>query len=322
MSQVLPGIEVPLDEPGQSRPSIDAAEFEGRDGLATLDRPLELQTEEVAPAGPVPNPVLDVSMVLPYYNPGTRLRSTVDHLIRVLTECGMTFEIIAVSDGSTDGSPLTLEGLPEVVRPISYETNAGKGHALRTGFRLARGRYVGFLDADGDISPEFVASFLTIMETEKPDVVIGTKRHPGAETSNTHPRRLYSWGYQSLTHLLFRLEVKDTQVGIKLFDRRVLAELLPLLCQSRFALDLELLVAAQSRGFTKIVEAPVRIEERGTSTISIMTVKRLLADTVAIFWRSSVRHEYGRPVTAGSRVQLTLDDAYVESRSNPSVACT
>ena len=58
---------------------------------------------------------------MPYYNPGDRLRPTIEHLARVLDASGMSFEIIAVSDGSTDGSPLTLGEFPEsVVRRISY----------------------------------------------------------------------------------------------------------------------------------------------------------------------------------------------------------
>jgi glycosyltransferase involved in cell wall biosynthesis len=241
----------------------------------------------------LPDPTLDVSIVVPYYNPGARLRTTVEHMVRVLDASGMSFEIIAVSDGSTDGSPFTLTGFPEtVVRRMEFATNAGKGHALRAGLGQGRGRYLGFIDADGDISPEFLAPFVTIMRTEEPDIIIGSKRHPSSVVHYPPLRRLYSWGYQNLIHLLFRLKVKDTQVGIKLVDRRVIADVLPLLRESRFALDLELLVLAYRLGYTKIVEAPVRIDERFGSTISVKAVWRLLVDTLGLFVRYSVRHEY------------------------------
>ncbi len=202
------------------------------------------------------------SIVVPYYNPGDRLRPTIEQLMCVLDASGMSFEIITVSDGSTDGSPHTLEEFPESVVRVSYATNVGKGHALRTGLGMARGRYVGFIDADGDISPEFLASFVSIMHAEEPDIVIGSKRHPDSLVHWTPLRRLYSWGHQYLTRSLFRLNVKDTQVGIKLADRRVVADVLPLLRESRFALDLELLVLAKRLGYGRIVEAPVRIEQR------------------------------------------------------------
>ncbi len=241
----------------------------------------------------LPDPTLDVSIVVPYYNPGARLRSTVAHMVRVLDASGMTFEIITVSDGSTDGSPFTLDGFPEsVVRRISFDTNVGKGHALRTGLGMGRGRYLGFIDADGDISPEFLAPFVSIMRSMEPDIIIGSKRHVDSSVHYPPLRRLNSWGYQHLIHLLFRLNVKDTQVGIKLVDRKVIADVLPLLRESRFALDLELLVLARRLGYTHIVEAPVRIEERFGSTISLKAVWLLLVDTLGLFIRFSVRHEY------------------------------
>jgi glycosyltransferase involved in cell wall biosynthesis len=247
----------------------------------------------------LPDPTLDVSIVVPYYNPGARLRTTVEHMVRVLDASGMSFEIITVSDGSTDGSPFTLAGFPQsVVRRMEFETNAGKGHALRAGLGQGQGRYLGFIDADGDISPEFLAPFVTIMRTEEPDIIIGSKRHPLSAVHYPPLRRFYSWGYQHLIHLLFRLNVKDTQVGIKLVDRRVIADVLPLLRESRFALDLELLVLAHRLGYTKIVEAPVRIDERFGSTISVKAVWHLLVDTVGLFVRYSVRHEYDDALAA------------------------
>jgi glycosyltransferase involved in cell wall biosynthesis len=249
----------------------------------------------------LPDPTLDVSIVVPYYNPGARLRSTVEHMVRVLDSSGMNFEIIAVSDGSTDGSPFTLAGFPEsMVRRMEFTTNAGKGHALRAGLGMGRGRYLGFIDADGDISPEFLAPFVSIMRSEEPDIIIGSKRHPESSVHYPPLRRLYSWGYQHLIHLLFRLKVKDTQVGIKLVDRRVIADVLPLLRESRFALDLELLVLAHRLGYTKIVEAPVRIEERFGSTISLKAVWLLLVDTLALFVRYSIRHQYDPALRARS----------------------
>jgi glycosyltransferase involved in cell wall biosynthesis len=241
----------------------------------------------------LPDPTLDVSIVVPYYNAGARLRRTVEHMVRVLDASGMTFEIITVSDGSTDGSPFTLEGFPDsVVRRVRFATNVGKGHALRAGLWMGQGRYLGFIDADGDISPEFLAPFVSIMRTLEPDIIIGSKRHPESSVHYPPLRRLYSWGYQHLIHLLFRLNVKDTQVGIKLVDRRVIADVLPMLRESRFALDLELLVLAHHLGYTRLVEAPVRIEERFGSTISLKAVWLLLIDTLGLFVRFDLLRQY------------------------------
>jgi glycosyltransferase involved in cell wall biosynthesis len=254
------------------------------------------EARDVSPA--LPDPTLDVTIVVPYYNPGEQLRATVGHMVRVLDASNMRFEIIAVSDGSTDGSPFTLDGFPEsIVRRLEFD-HVGKGHALREGLGMGRGRYLGFIDADGDISPEFLAPFVSVMASERPDIIIGSKRHPDSSVHYPPLRRLYSWGYQRLINVLFRLNVKDTQVGIKLVDRKVIADVLPLLRESRFALDLELLVVARRLGYSRIVEAPVRIEERFSSTISVRAVWSLLVDTLAVFWRLSVVRAYDPAIAA------------------------
>jgi glycosyltransferase involved in cell wall biosynthesis len=246
---------------------------------------------------------LDVSVVVPYYNPGERLRTTVERTADVLRSAGVTFEIITVSDGSTDGSEATLAGLPEeLVRRVELEHNEGKGQALQVGLSMGRGRYLGFLDADGDLSPELLAPFVSLMRIYEPDIILGSKRHPMSSVHYPPLRRLYSMGYQALIRVLFHLDVKDTQVGIKLVKREVIASVLPLLVERRFAFDLELIVVARHLGFDRLFEAPVRIEERFRSTISARAVRGMLVDTLAIFTRLRVLHRYGRARAAvGSR---------------------
>lgn len=249
-----------------------------------------------------------VSIVVPYYNPGDRLRATVERLVCALDGTGLSYEIITVSDGSTDHSPHTLAGFAEpFVRRVSYADNIGKGHALRTGLAMSQGRHVGFIDADGDLSPDLFRSFLAVMISQEADIVVGSKRHRDSSVRWTPLRRFYSSAHQLLVRGLFGLDVKDTQVGIKLMDRRVVADVLPLLRESRFALDLELLVLARHLGYTRILEQPVRIEDRLDSTISVRRAWRLLVDTFGVFTRFSIRRQY---------------DAAIRSRSVGSVTAT
>jgi glycosyltransferase involved in cell wall biosynthesis len=253
---------------------------------------------------------LDVTIVVPYYNPGTSLRVTVEHMVEVLTNSNVTFEIIAVSDGSTDGSELSLDGVaPDVVRRVALEKNQGKGQALQVGLALGRGRYLGFLDADGDISPEFLSSFVSLMELYQPDIILGSKRHPMSEVQYPWIRAVYSWGYQQLVRLLFHLEVRDTQVGIKLVKRDVMSAVLPLLVERRFAFDLELIVVARHMGYGRLFEAPVRIGQRFRSTISVRAVVGMLADTLAIFVRLRMLRFYdGRGIPPLELPERALDD--------------
>lgn len=246
---------------------------------------------------------LDLTLVVPYFNPGPRLLTNLEGILDVLRVSGSTYEIIAVSDGSTDGSERTLESLdPGAVRRVVLASNSGKGQALRTGLAMGRGRYLGFIDADGDIDPAVLSPFLGLVKTYEPDVVLGSKRHPMSEVHYPPIRRVYSWGYQQLIRILFRLNIRDSQTGVKLVRREVLARALPLMAEKRFVFDLELFVVARHLGYRRFFEAPVKIDHQFGSTISLRSVRGMLLDTFAIFYRLRLLGFYDRP--AGETIVL------------------
>ena len=244
-------------------------------------------------------PTLDLTVVVPYFNPGDRVRETVDELVATLSSTGATFEVIAVSDGSTDGSEQALAGFPaDQVRNVRLHRNYGKGEALRVGFAMGRGRFLGFIDADGDLPPDQVTMLAAIAHdtvSPAPDVVLGSKRHPDSQVVYPPLRRLYSWAWQQLVLALFGLHVRDTQTGLKLVRREVLADVLPRMHEKRFAFDLELLVVASRLGYRRFVEVPVRIRQRFGSTVSPRAVAGMLADLLAIFYRLHLSHYDDEP---------------------------
>jgi glycosyltransferase involved in cell wall biosynthesis len=245
-------------------------------------------------------PSLDLTVVVPYYNPGRRLRPNLERLVEVLDATGASYEVVAVSDGSTDGSPEDIHSLAGI-RRVALEQNQGKGEALRVGLATGRGRYLGFIDADGDLAPEVMAPLVTLMRLYEPDVILGSKRHPMSDVVYPPLRRMYSWGYQQLIRALFRLNVRDTQTGVKLVRREVLAAVLPLMVEKRFAFDLELFIVARHRGYRSFFEAPVVLRERFTSTINPRAVVLTLVDTLAIYARLRLLRRYGAPSVAPAR---------------------
>jgi O-antigen/teichoic acid export membrane protein len=249
---------------------------------------------------------LDLTVVVPYYNPGNLLVPTMERLLSVLDSSGASYEVIAVSDGSTDGSDRELDsalaGRPRLTNLVVAH-NQGKGAALRIGLAKGRGRYLGFIDADGDLDPILLDSFQTMVRLYSPDIILGSKRHPLSEVDYPLLRRVYSWGYQQVVRLGFRLNIRDTQTGIKLVRRDVLAAVLPRMVEKRFAFDLELFVIARRLGYKRFLEAPIRLRHQFTSTVSWRSVYRSLLDTMAIWYRLRVLHFYDGdqgPATPGS----------------------
>jgi glycosyltransferase involved in cell wall biosynthesis len=240
--------------------------------------------------------VLDVSLVVPFYNPGPSLRPTIERASATLRASGASFEVIAVSDGSTDGSEASLVGvLPGVLTTVVLDSNRGKGFAVRLGMQRGTGRFVGFLDGDGDIAPEVLSGFVEALEGD-PAILFGSKRHPDSVVTVPLARRASSFAYRGLVRLLFHLSVPDTQTGVKLLRADVAAAVLPYMVEERFAFDLELFVIARALGFEPFRELPVRIEKHYSGSISLRSAGSIVWDTLKIHSRFRSRS----PIAVGA----------------------
>jgi glycosyltransferase involved in cell wall biosynthesis len=233
-----------------------------------------------------------ISVVIPAYNESRVIEKNLAEVVRALRSLGYDFEVIVVDDGSPDNTHVhaarARSAYPEHIRVVRYDKNCGKGNALMCGTRCASGNHVAFLDADLDLHPEQLGTFLEIMDREKADVVIGSKRHPQSRVNYPTERRIYSTVYHALVWLLFGLPVRDTQIGLKLFKIEVLHQVFPRILVKRFAFDIEVLANAHRLGY-RIVEAPVRLSfQRPKGRIKWRDIYEIAIDTLAIFYRMHV----------------------------------
>lgn len=250
---------------------------------------------------------LDLSVVIPFYNPGDALRPTVERLISVAEQAGLDFEVIAVSDGSVDGSEATIEGLSPRVQVVRSAVNRGKGAALHRGFAMARGRYTGFVDADGDIDPAHVVDYYRRAVAGGHEVVYASKRHAASRSASSVLRKIMSYGFIGVVGSLFSLRIDDTQTGCKVFRRDVMATVLPRLREHRFAFDLEFFVAARAAGIRDIVAAPVELRARmAGSTISRSAILGTLTDAIAILSRLHFTPVYRTAAPSSGVAQLPM----------------
>jgi len=233
---------------------------------------------------------------MPAHNKAQNISSAIEETVTTLEDRGLEYEVIVVDDGSNDGTyekALSSAEEHETVRVFGYKEHMGKGHALRYGFQFARGDLVVFLDADSDLSPSHIPKFLDYMGEAKVEVVVGSKRHPLSKVDLPLSRRILSKGYGLLVRILFNLDIRDTQVGIKLFQREILERVFPKVLVKRYAFDVELLANATRLGYT-IAEAPVELEHHFSSEVNLRAIWHIFLDTMAVFYRMKILHHYDR----------------------------
>jgi len=251
-----------------------------------------------------PNHV-ELSVVVPAYREGKRIFGNITRLVGELDKLGVPYEVVVVSDGNSDATISDAKRIESrAVRVFHYPMNIGKGFALSCGVDQSVGDLVTFIDADMELDPANIAVFIDTMRSSGCDAVIGSKRHPQSEVAYPRFRRIQSAVYQLLVRMLFRLNVRDTQTGLKLFRRQVLQEALPLLAIKRFAFDLELLVVANHLGYRHFCEAPIRLNYQFESTVNFGSAWNVLWDTAAIFYRLRILRYYDRrrhELAAGGR---------------------
>ena len=239
----------------------------------------------------------ELSVVAPVFNGAAFIAENVEIIRRDLGAAGLRYELIVVSDGSVDETVerAVAAGHPEV-RVLHYERNLGKGYAVKLGLLAARAPYVGFIDSDLDLHPAELPRFLpghAASRASMPPSARNATRSPRSTTRGDGGSTPGSTSSSSGS--LFRLDVRDTQVGIKVFRRELIDAVVPHLLVKRYAFDLELLAVAHDAGFRRIVELPVRLEYGFTgSGISPLAVAQALLDTAAIFYRLRILRYYRR----------------------------
>ena len=190
-------------------------------------------------------------MVIPTYN---NAGTIADVVRRALAQC---LDVIVVADGPTDNTLDILQGI-DGITIVSYAKNAGKGTALKRGFRKALEMgfaYAITMDADGQHFPEDIPVMLQANQKHPGALIIGQRqgldkaeRSRGSKFANAFGN---FWFAVQTGHYL-----RDTQTGYRLYPLKKLCVLS--LLTSRYEAELELLVFASWHG-TEIVSTPINV---------------------------------------------------------------
>ena len=241
-----------------------------------------------------------LSVIVPAYNEGSVICDNLIKMCEVIGEKNNDFEIIPVNDGSSDNTYeqiLLAVNNPKSqgrIHPVTYTANKGKGGAIKSGIAAAQGEFIGFLDADLDISADHIVNYFEAIQKDNCDVIIGSKMHKDSKLHYPIPRKVFSWCYFVMLKCLFGLSVMDTQTGVKLYRGELIKKVTPLLRVDGFAFDIEILALCAAMG-AKIESMPVRIvfsREESFGRIRLGDIWKMFKDTWKIWWNLKVRRNY------------------------------
>lgn len=167
-----------------------------------------------------PTRVPRLSYFFPAHNEEANLDGMVAEALETLPTLAETFEIIAVDDGSRDGTPAIADALaaahPGVVRVVHHPTNLGYGAALRSGFAAARYDLVAFTDGDRQFRIADIGRLTErLAAPDAPDVIVGFR----IKRADPFVRTLYARVYRLANRIFFGLRVTDVDCAAKLFRR-------------------------------------------------------------------------------------------------------
>ncbi len=211
---------------------------------------------------------MKLSIVIPVFNEEKTIVIVLKRLL-ALELPGIKKEIIVVDDGSIDKTLNKIKRFvsthPEIII-VSHERNYGKGKAIRSGIKKAKGTYILIQDADLEYHPKFIPILIEPVKKKQSKVVYGTRltKKPNFKEDQRTMRFFIHYignkGLSLIFSLLYQQWLTDIETCYKLFPRNIIKEFS--LESKGFEFEAEI-TAKLSRNNYKIHEVPIRTFPRG-----------------------------------------------------------
>lgn len=212
---------------------------------------------------------LSVSVVIPVFNEEVTVGNVVARTKKTLEQLGVSYEILVVDDGSDDRSADIAQ---ELKAHVLKKAHQGKGFALRSGFRRAKGELVVTLDADGSHKPEEIPLVLRYLRENKADFVVGS-RFLNSEDNKTKIPKINRTGNRMFNGLIWYLTgatISDSQSGFRAIRSSLIKRMK--LGSHGYEVESEMLVKALKMG-TRVAETPISFDQRTVGKSKLDPIK-------------------------------------------------
>ena len=225
---------------------------------------------------------LNISVVVPLYNEEESLSELVAWIDRVAKASTLTYEVIMIDDGSSDGSWAEVERLKgeyPAVKGVRFARNYGKSAALYCGFAEAEGEVVITMDADLQDSPDEIPALYRMIMEEGYDLVSGWKKKRYDPAGKRLPSKFFNWTARAVSGI----KLHDFNCGLKAYRRRVVKSIEVYGEMHRY-----IPILAKHAGFKRIGEKVVQHQERkyGVSKFGMERMVKGYLDLITVSFMS------------------------------------
>jgi len=191
-----------------------------------------------------------ISIILPIYNEEKNISIVINDVLNFFRDKNLSFEIIAVNDGSRDKTKEILDDFKKEknITVVTHQNNLGYGAALNDGFKMASGDLIFFTDSDRQFDIRDIGLFLE--KIKNVDFVIGYRK----KRKDPLIRIANALIFRFAATVFFGVKVRDVDCAFKIFKKDVLFNLK--ITSDGALINLEILAKAQKKGY-KFIELPV-----------------------------------------------------------------
>lgn len=217
-----------------------------------------------------------VTFVIPVYNEQIDLPICISKLLAFLTKNLSKYDwnILIADNASTDRTASIGKELSKKAK-VNYLKleEKGRGRALKKSWTTANSDVLFYMDVDLSSELKFIKILLKEIENGA-DIAIGSRLIKGAKVhGRTCTRELISKSYSFMFRILFQTKFKDAQCGFKAITKKASKDILPIVEDTEWFFDSELLIIAEKAGY-KIAEVPIVWRDDPDSTVKVVKTAR------------------------------------------------
>jgi dolichol-phosphate mannosyltransferase len=231
------------------------------------------------------------SIILPTYNERENLPIIYYLIDKTFKEAKLNYEVVIVDDSSPDNTLEVAQAIQksygvEHVTIVSRKGKLGIGTAYIAGLKAAKGDRIILMDADLSHHPKFIPTMVQVMKDSKAEIVTGTRYALGGGVFGwDFKRKLISKGANFLADFLLNPGVSDLTGSFRLYERRVLEQVLPQIQCKGYAFQMEIIVRSKKAGFS-VGEVPITFVDRifGESKLGTKEIIMYIQGLVQLFF--------------------------------------